>query len=24
VREAIRQCEAGLPIANCVDLARGY
>jgi glyoxylate/hydroxypyruvate reductase A len=24
VREAIRQCEAGLPIANRVDLARGY
>jgi glyoxylate/hydroxypyruvate reductase A len=24
VREAIRQCESGLPIANRVDLARGY
>ena len=24
VRDAIRQCEAGLPIANRVDLARGY
>jgi glyoxylate/hydroxypyruvate reductase A len=24
VREAIRQCEAGLPITNRVDLARGY
>lgn len=24
VRAAIRQCEAGLPIANRVDLARGY
>ena len=24
VCEAIRQCEAGLPIANRVDLARGY
>jgi glyoxylate/hydroxypyruvate reductase A len=24
VREAIRQCDAGLPIANRVDLARGY
>ena len=24
VREAIRQCEAGLPIANRVDPARGY
>ena len=24
VRDAIRQCEAGLPIANRIDLARGY
>jgi glyoxylate/hydroxypyruvate reductase A len=24
IRDAIRQCEAGLPIANQVDLARGY
>jgi glyoxylate/hydroxypyruvate reductase A len=24
VRDAIRQCEAGMPIANRVDLARGY
>lgn len=24
IRDAIRQCEAGLPIANRVDLARGY
>jgi glyoxylate/hydroxypyruvate reductase A len=24
IAEAIRQCEAGLPIANRVDLARGY
>jgi glyoxylate/hydroxypyruvate reductase A len=24
VRDAIRQCEAGLPIANRVDLTRGY
>jgi glyoxylate/hydroxypyruvate reductase A len=24
IREAIRQCEAGLPIANRVDLGRGY
>jgi glyoxylate/hydroxypyruvate reductase A len=24
VREAIRQCEAGLSIANRVDLAQGY
>jgi glyoxylate/hydroxypyruvate reductase A len=24
IREAIRQCEAGQPIANRVDLARGY
>jgi glyoxylate/hydroxypyruvate reductase A len=24
VRDAIRQCEAGVPIANRVDLARGY
>jgi glyoxylate/hydroxypyruvate reductase A len=24
IREAIRRCEAGLPLANRVDLARGY
>jgi len=24
IRDAIRQCEAGQPIANTVDLARGY
>jgi glyoxylate/hydroxypyruvate reductase A len=24
VRDAIRQCDSGLPIANRVDLARGY
>ena len=24
IRDALRQCEAGLPIANRVDLARGY
>ena len=24
IRDAIRRCEAGLPIANRVDLARGY